>query len=108
MARRSRTVDYETETDDDVDWESETTIETSFMNLLSPVPFCIQPIPAPVPTPVPTPESESECTVFDTYGPISDNGSVCGSVIQVSILLSTTLVAALYILMGAYTYPEWP
>ena len=96
MVRRSQRCDYLTETDDEVEEEpeSETTIETSFMNLLA-SPY----------VPVPEPEPEPECTVFDTHGPVGDNGAAW---VQLSIILSTTLVGTLYILMGAYTYPAWP
>jgi hypothetical protein len=103
MARRSQQrCDYLTETDDEADDlpEIETTIETSFMNLLASPPF-VQP------TPEPEPEPEG-CTVFDTDGPVGENSRVCVSIIQLSIILSTTVVATVYILMGAYTYPVWP
>ena len=81
--------------------EEETSIETSILNLL-----VSGSTPAEVRDTNPPPK---ESTLLDTDGPGEYTGdrSLCSGMIMMSILLSSTTVAATYLFMGAYTYPVW-
>jgi len=97
---------------------TDTTIESSIMNLMTTGKIVLgtghdkvvfrgtQTTPIVVDAPVV--ESIDETSPFDTDGPIHDHGSSCGVIIVSALLVSMLSIGSMYITMGAYAYPEWP